>query len=348
MNITLEKIKEIDKSDMFSDIKSLHLQIKQEIENSKSFNLSSQKNINKIILLGTGGGSSIASKIVKSLLDKRINIPIFINQGYNIPKWVDNNTLAIAITASGNTEETLNAYNLCIEKNSLCVSITCGGKLKDLSNKLNLPIYLLPKTKMQARALIGCLFIGLMKILETLNILDKNYYDEYNSLIDMLNKYSLEFSNIENSKPLEVARKLVGYTPVIYSSDELLEVCSTRWKNQFGENSKIISHYYTFPEMNHDEIVGWEQEEILRKNFKVIFLRDKDEDVRNIKRMDITKQLLEERNIEVIEVYSKGNSDLEKIFYLIYFGDWVSIYLAFLRNIDPTPVDLIVEMKKRL
>jgi glucose/mannose-6-phosphate isomerase len=345
--LSFDKIKEIDKSNIFSDLKNFPLQIKNAIDNF-NFNLSINRKINKIILLGTGGGSSIASKIVKSILEKQINIPIFINQGYSIPKWVDSETLSIAITVSGNTEETINAYNLCIEKNALCISLTCGGKLKEISNNLNLPIYLLPQTNMQARSMIGYLFIGIMNILKSLNILNKDYNDDYKGVIDLLNQYSLKFSNLDKSKPLETAKELIGFTPIIYSSDEILEVCSVRWKNQFGENSKLISHYYTFPEMNHDEIVGWEQEEKLRKNFKVILLRDKNEDIRNIKRMNITKQLLEERNVNVLEIYSEGDSDLEKIFYLIYYGDWVSIYLAFLRNIDPTPVNLIVEMKKKL
>lgn len=346
--LTLEVIKKLDSSNIFEHIKNLGSQLEDSYKRYESISFENKRTFNNVILLGTGGGSSIASKLAKAILEKNIDIPIVINQGYSIPKWVNKDTLAIALTVSGNTEETIQAFEQSISQGAYAVSITAGGKLKAVSESLNANVVYLPETNMQARSAIGDLFGALIRTLEKLNVINFDISDDIQKASDLLKILGLKYSDLNHSDPLKIAKKLKNFTPVIYSSDELIEVASVRWKNQFGENSKVISHYYTFPEMNHDEVVGWEQEKKLQEHFKVVFLRDSKDHDRNKKRMDVTKTLIESRGVEVLEVNSKGNSDLERVISLIYFGDWVSIYLAFLYEIDPTPVNLIIEMKKVL
>jgi len=348
MFITKEQIENLDKSNMIEYTVNLAKQITETQKLVKNQSLKNFPQFNNIILLGTGGGSSIASKLIKTILDKEIDLPIFINQGYSIPKWVNKKTLAVALTVSGNTEETIQAYEKALNQGAFGVAVTVGGKLKDVVDKYQTNAIYLPETNMQARSAIGYLFISLLHIFKELNILSKDYSKEIENTVTLLENLSKEYNNLENNLALKIANKLKGFTPVIYSSDELLEIASVRWKNQFGENSKVISHYYTFPELNHDEIVGWEQPENLQKHFKLILLRDSNDNVRIQKRIDITKELIEKRGVEVIEVHSKGISELEKVMSLIYLGDWVSIYLALLYKIDPTPVNLIIEMKEKL
>lgn len=346
--LTTEIINKLDSANIFDHIKNLGFQLEESYKRYKNISFDNTKTFDNVILLGTGGGSSIASKLAKAVLEKVVEVPIVINQGYSVPRWVSKNTLAIALTVSGNTEETIQAFEQSISQGAYGISITAGGKLKEVSENLKAPIVELPETKMQARSAIGDLFGALLRSLEKLGIIKVDISDKVSKTVEILNKLSNEYSDINTSEPLKVAQKLQGFSPVIYSSDELIEVASVRWKNQFGENSKVIAHYYTFPEMNHDEVVGWEQEKKLQDHFKVVFLRDSKDHDRNKKRMDVTKTLIEDRGVEVLEINSHGESDLERVLSLIYFGDWVSIYLAFLYGIDPTPVNLIIEMKKVL
>ncbi|MFN4150557.1 MAG: bifunctional phosphoglucose/phosphomannose isomerase [Candidatus Sericytochromatia bacterium] len=346
--LTTETINKLDSSNIFEHIKNLGFQLEESYKRYENITFDNNTNFDNVILLGTGGGSSIASKLAKAVLEKVIEVPIVINQGYSVPKWVSKNTLAIALTVSGNTEETIQAFEQAISQKAYGVAITAGGKLKAVSEKLNAPIVELPETKMQARSAIGDLFGALIRTLEKLDVIKFDFSSDIQKTSDLLKILGLKYSDLNNSEPLKTAEKLKGFSPVIYSSDELIEVSSIRWKNQFGENSKVIAHYYTFPEMNHDEVVGWEQEKKLQEHFKVVFLRDNKDHDRNKKRMDVTKTLIENRGVEVLEINSRGESDLERVISLIYFGDWVSIYLAFLYEIDPTPVNLIIEMKKIL
>jgi glucose/mannose-6-phosphate isomerase len=346
--LTTEIINKLDSSNIFDHIKNLGFQLEESYKRYENIEFNNDKTFSNVILLGTGGGSSIASKLAKALLERHIDIPIAINQGYSVPKWVNKNTLAVALTVSGNTEETILAFEQSISQGAYGVAITAGGKLKSVSENLNVPIVELPETKMQARSAIGDLFGALIRTLEKLNVIEFDFSSDIRKTSDLLKILGLKHSDLNNSEPLQIAKKLKGFSPVIYSSDDLIEVASVRWKNQFGENSKVIAHYYTFPEMNHDEVVGWEQEKNLQEHFKIVFLRDSKDHDRNKKRMDVTKTLIENRGVDVLEVNSRGDSDLERVISLIYFGDWVSIYLAFFYEIDPTPVNLIIEMKKVL
>jgi glucose/mannose-6-phosphate isomerase len=348
MKLTEEKIKQLDQSDIFYDIKELGAQFQSAWERSYEIYFDDFPIIRNIILLGTGGGSSIAAKLLKAILEKESDFPIFINQGYSVPKWVNKSTLAIALTVSGNTEETIDAYNQAVKQGAFAIAITSGGKLKEIVEENGKKLINIPVTNMQARSAIGDLSIALLTTLERLNLLNRGFRVDIEDTINLLNNLSNKYSNLENNPALKIAEDLQGFTPVIYSGDEFQEVAAVRWKNQFAENSKIIAHWYTFPELNHDEIVGWEQEENLQKHFKVVFLRDENDHPRIKKRMDISRELLQARNIKIIEVYAEGDTPLERVMSLIYLGDWVSIYLAFLNNIDPTPVNLIMEMKGKL
>jgi glucose/mannose-6-phosphate isomerase len=348
MELTEEKIKELDKSAIFSHIKDLGSQFKAAVERSGAIYFTDFPVIRNIILLGTGGGSAVASRLLKSILEKEIDFPVFINQGYSVPKWVNKSTLAVALTVSGDTEETIQAYEQACRQGAFSVVITCGGRLKEIAETYRSTRVDLPVTEMQARSVIGDLFVALLTVFEKLNLLNRYYTDDLDNTISLLNSLSKIYANLENSPALHIATKLRGFTPVLYAGNELHEVTAIRWKNQFGENSKIISHWNTFPELNHDEIVGWEQDAALQKQFKLVFLRDEHDYPRIKKRIDITRDLLSARNIGVIEVFASGATPLERVMSLMYLGDWVSIYLAFLNNTDPTPVELIAELKRHL
>jgi glucose/mannose-6-phosphate isomerase len=148
-----------------------------------------------------------------------------------------------------------------------------------------------------------------------------------------------------------LAQKLYGKFPIIYGVGDHSDAIALRWKQQLNENSKVLAHYQLFPELNHNEIVGWELQERLKfnQNYHLIFLRDRQEILPEIRyRIEITKELLGSKNVGISEVWSQGESLLARLFSLNCWADFTSIYLAVLNNVDPTPVDIIHFFKDRL
>jgi glucose/mannose-6-phosphate isomerase len=144
------------------------------------------------------------------------------------------------------------------------------------------------------------------------------------------------------------ASKLFNKLAVIYASSIHFDVVATRLRGQLNENSKTLASSHVFPEMNHNEIVGWQNPKKLFKDFVVMMLRDKDMHPRVAKRMDITQEIFKKEGIEVIDIWSRGEGLLSRIFSLIYIGDFISYYLALLYGIDPTPVDRVTYLKNKL
>ena len=136
--------------------------------------------------------------------------------------------------------------------------------------------------------------------------------------------------------------------PIIYGANDHVDVVVTRWRGQLAENSKHLASSHVFPEMNHNEIVGWDFPAELMEKFTVLFLRDKGDHKRVAMRMDITKDILSKKGIDIIDVHSKGKGLLSRIMSLIYTGDMISFYLAILNGVDPTPVDRVTYLKKKL
>jgi len=141
---------------------------------------------------------------------------------------------------------------------------------------------------------------------------------------------------------------LYGKFPLIYAAADFIDVVALRWRGQLAENSKTLASHHLFPELNHNEIVGWEFPERLLKDSVVVILRDEEDHARIKKRMDITKQIISEKADSVVEINSTGKGRLARIFSLIYIGDMVSFYLAILNGVDPTPVEKIDYLKKEL
>ena len=147
----------------------------------------------------------------------------------------------------------------------------------------------------------------------------------------------------------KIARSLLNKYAILYGANQHIDVVLTRWRGQLAENSKALSATHVFPEMNHNEIVGWRNPANLMKDLVVIMIRDSGDHTRTAKRMDISKTIIQKTGAEIIEVSSKNDEGLlERIFLLIYMGDFVSLYLAILNGVDPTPVDSVTYLKNEL
>jgi len=290
---------------------------------------------NKIIVSGVGG-SAISGKLLKCLLRDKIRIPIEISRDYHLPAYADDNTLVFCISYSGNTEESLSQFVDAVEKKCKIIVITSGGKLKEWCDKLKVPYILIPGGY-QPRAALPYLFIPLIIFLQKSGLINlKNGIDE---TIQTLKE-------IKTGDIKEIAFQLKDSIPVIYASNEYSAVAN-RMKTQFNENSKVPAKYNVFPELDHNEIVGY-QNENLNKDSYVILLRDENEPEEIRVRIEITKDIIKDRVKGIHEIWAQGSSRLTRMVSLLFIGDVLSYELAVLNSVDPVPVENIDAVKRRL
>ncbi len=294
----------------------------------------------KNVCIGGMGGSSIGGELLCNIGAKYAKIPYFIVRDYNLPHFVDSKTLVIIVSYSGNTEETLSIMdNVPSKAKILCV--TGNGVVGDRAKEKNLPLISIPKGY-PPRGAIAYLFFPVLEVLRKSNLI-KVKKEDIDEVIKVLS------DNRETAKVWaeEVSRRLKEKLPFIYSAYDFSGV-ARRWCTQINENSKSLAHFAVFSELNHNEIVGWENPKEILKRIFIFILRDRDEKEKMKKRIEITTELIEEFAGEVMDVYSEGKSQLAKLFSLIQKGDYLSFYLARNYKVDPLPVKKIQELKRRL
>lgn len=335
--------KQYDSGDMFNVLKNYHNQVKEVAEKTLEIDRTKYSGVEKIIVTGLGG-SAISGDVVYTLFHDQLSIPYVVNRNYNLPKFADNETLVIACSYSGNTEETLSSFDEALEKGCKIVTISSGGKLKEKALKNNL-LHLEVPSGFQPRCAIGLMLTTLIKFLEEGGFIffENNFYQ---NIISLLKEKSEEYSS-EKGAPYEFALKLIGKFPVIHST-ELLQSINVRLRSQLAENSKVLSCSGFIPELNHNEIIAWEKYN--EKLFPAVLIQiiDDNDHPRNKLRFDITKNILKETNVEIIRLQSDQSKFYLRIFDLIYFFDWVSFFLAVTRKVDPTPIKNINALKEAL
>lgn len=347
----LKTIKKYDQSDMLGTIESFSTQCRAAKKIGDGFDLPASFKIQYKNIVTTGlGGSAIGSDIARSYIADDSKTPIFVNRNYRLPGFVDKDTLVVASSYSGNTEETISAYKDAKSKGAKIIAITSGGELNKLAADDGYPVLAIPGG-LQPRCALGYSFFPLLTVLSKIGLVKDQAedIDETIEVLDSLKAKSLGASVPEKKNIAKnIARSLYDKFPVIYSGQDHIDCVMTRWRGELNENSKVLSSGHVLPEMNHNEIVGWEDPAKLLKDFIVVILRDSADFPRVAKRIDITKKILGKAGIKVIEVNSFGSPLLARIFSLIYIGDFVSFYLAILNKRDPTPVERIVYLKKEL
>ena len=294
------------------------------------------------------GGSAIGGDFARVLTKDECIIPIFVNRNYTIPGWVDKNTLVIASSYSGGTEETLEGFSDCIKKNTPCIIISTGGRLTELGNKYNLDIIKIP-TGYQPRAALGFSVMAVLFALQKSGYISLKVIEQISQSINALEEYSKGFRKLENENTaLELAKNIHNTIPVIYGSADIISIAAVRFRGQLEENAKMIAFHHDMPEMNHNEIEGWNGDRSLFDKFSIIWIMDKDDHPQIIKRIIISKELLDKKCSQQYIINTDGNNIIERILKLIHFVDWVSYFTALLNKVDPTPVNQIQQLKKRL
>jgi glucose/mannose-6-phosphate isomerase len=344
---TIKELSEkLDPGNMLGIAFRLHEQVEEVYELSMKWKVP-EFSPDNIIVLGMGG-SAIGGELIRSYSLGKLDVPMEVFRSYEIPAYVDDDTLCIASSYSGNTEETMSGYEECISRKATVVSISTNGALEHAARTRDGLYYRIP-AGLQPRAALGYSLSSLFAILVKSKLLkaDLDLLKKSAELLKRVSERWASWDTPDENPPLNLALKVQGRIPVIYSSSGFMEAMSYRWKCQFNENAKMLSYSTNFPELNHNEIVGWGDDEELRKRMFVIFLRDENEHPRVEARIDLTKKHLAGK-VFYDEVYPEGESEIEKLFYLALYGDLLTIYSAYLHGKDPSEIDSIHWLKKEL
>ncbi len=291
------------------------------------------KEFKHIVLTGLGG-SGIGGSVVQNYVSDKIPVPFIVNKDYFLPSFVNEDTLVIASSYSGNTEETLSAMNQALKAKATVICITSGGKLSEISKKKKLDCILLP-AGMPPRACLGYSMIQVLYVLHHFGFIKNDFEKSIKAAIKLLNADENEIKKQAKS----IAKKLIGKTPIIYTAANF-EGVGIRFRQQINENGKMLCWHHVIPEMNHNELVGWRDKDHTRV---VVFIRNEDDYKRTQMRMDINKY-----TPHLIELWSKGKSFFEKVFYIVHITDWVSLYLADLHEVDAMDIEVIDHLKNEL
>jgi glucose/mannose-6-phosphate isomerase len=298
--------------------------------------------IRNILITGMGV-SGIGANLVESLTFGRVPIPITVCKGYNIPQFVSPHTLFIASSYNGDTEETLSALNKAMLKRAHIICITSGGKMLETAKEYNLFYIQIPAGSSSPRAQLGYLLVSLLSTLYHTNLIGAAFIKETENSIEYLDRGE---KAIQAEAEL-IAKKLKGKLPII-CCDGRLHAMAVRFQHQLNENAKQMAHVSTFPEMNHNEIVGWRFPEAILQQSQVIYLYSDHDHERVEKRMEICRDIFEKRSHPIIDIVAEGASLLEQYYYLIHLTDWISYFLAKENQIDPDPVEAVSFLKEEL
>lgn len=348
--LNLKSIKLIDKSDILDLLLDFPLQCQAAAEIAARAEIKlEKKDFEKIIFVGLGA-SAAGGDLIRSYLYLENKRVITVFREYVLPSYVDASSLVFALSYSGDTAETLSAYAQAKKSGASIIAISSGGKLKEDALNDNLSFIQIPPG-LPPRFALGYLSIIPLCILAKLGLVEPALpaIKETMAVLEDLKNQSLgpRIGTRDNIAKL-AALKLWNKFAVIYSSSVHFDICARRLRSQLAENAKTLSSTQVFPDINHNEIVGWQHPSRLLKNFLVLMLKDAQMHPRVVKSMDITREIIRQEGVPTLEIYSRGRGLLSRIFSLIYIGDFISFYLAILYATDPMPIPRIDYLKKKL
>lgn len=302
--------------------------------------------ISSVVVLGMGG-SGIAGDVLASVALDRCPVPITVSKQYECPEFVGPDTLVLAVSFSGHTEETIDAVHHAVGAGARLVVLAAGGHLERIADEWGAPTVRLDPSIPMPRAAIGAMSVPLLLVLERMGLLD-GAAAEVDGAIEHLRVRRDELSAERN--PARVLAERIGRTlPIVYGGGALGEAAAWRWKGQFNENPKVPAFANRVPELTHNEICGWGQHgDVTRQVFSLVLLRHGYEHRQVARRFEIVGEICEEIVAGVHSVEAKGDSRLEQLFDLILFGDLVTLHMAAIEGLDPGPVPILDEIKARL
>lgn len=303
--------------------------------------------IENVVVAGMGG-SALAADVVKVLFASSLAIPFEVVKGYSLPDYARKNTLVIASSHSGNTEETVTCMNEAIERGCQMAAIATGGTVKEIATANQIMFAEIPHDTQPRMGMIYNLRV-LLRILAEYHLVPMSAYDDLAATESWLHAESdlwVKEMPIERNYAKQLALQAVGKTPVFYGGS-LMAPVAYKWKISWNENAKNVAFWNYLPEFNHNEFLGWTSHPV-EKPFAVFDLVSDLEHPRVLKRFSLSDRLLSGLRPKSVVVPIEGDTLLKQMLWGCVLADFVSIYVAILNNVDPTQVDLIEKFKKEL
>ena len=296
------------------------------------------KEIKNILITGLGG-SGIGGNFCYEFCQNDLKLPLTVNKDYFIPNYVNENTLVIISSYSGNTEETLQAFDEAESKGAKIVCISSGGKVIERAKDKGYDHIIIPGGK-PPRACLGYSLTQQMFTLFKLGLISETPINELKEIPAFLDEHEKNTQSLAR----DIAEDLYDKMPIIYINTNM-ESVAVRFRQQLNENSKILCWHHAIPEMNHNELVGWRKED---EKLAVILFRNECDFEKIQQRIEINKTIFEQYTPNIMELYSIGENHIQRSMYLIHLGDWVSVFIAELRKIDAVEVNVIDYLKSEL
>ena len=340
-----DAIAAVDTSDLLTDIVGLPEHLRDAKWKVESAQLSPWDSPGGLIVAGMGG-SGVGGLLARAMLGDHASRPILSVREYGLPAWTTPDTTVLCASYSGNTEETLACYEAAGALGATRVAVTSGGRLAELARADGVPV--IPVAGgFQPRAAVAYMTVAALEVARLCGA-GPRMGAEIDVAADHLEQLVVEWGaeGAEDSEAKTLARALHDSVPVIAGSG-LTTPIAYRWKTQFNENAKIPAFTHELPELDHNEVVGWQGAPALGR-FAAIFLDDSDSHPRVQERIALTRELIGEHASGTFRIQSRGHTTVERVLSLVLLGDLVSLYVAVLRGTDPTPVDALETLKQRL
>ena len=323
-------------------------QCKKAWEEVSAFRLPSDyRRVERVVVLGMGG-SAIGGDLLADLASLESSPPVLVSRDYGLPPYVDQRTLVIACSYSGNTAETLSSFRQALSRGARVVAVTSGGTLAGEARGKGVPAFIL-RYQGEPRSALGYLFLSPVGILQRLGLLEDKSRDVAEAVerLEALRSQWAEDVPHEKNSAKELARDLAGRVVVVYGAGAFGAVAH-RWKTQLNENSKVWAFWEMLPEAHHNSVVGYGLPEGIARMGAVVLIRPPGLHPQLEQRFDLTCELLEREGVPCNVVELEGPNPLCRMLTGTYFGDYVSYYLAVLQGVDPSPVPPIDFIKSRL
>ena len=344
----LEKIKEIDQQNLSKIMKDLPYQLEKVWQEREKIKLKiDKKKIKNLVLVGMGC-DRLTAELIKKIMNQKSTIPVETISDYQIPNFVNEETLIIFLSYSGNTLEVIETIKTALTKKTNIFAISGGGELNKIIEKYNLPHYQF-KSRGPSRANLGYLFCPILILLSKLELIKfekKEFFNLLKLLIEF-NKLNSPKEKTERNVAKYLAYQIYDRVPFIVGAQHLTPIAK-RWKNEINENAKTFAFAEEMPEFFHAAAVGIDFPMTAADNFFFLFLESNLYKRKIKKAMILFQEILKEKKICFERVPVVGKTILAEMMTGLLLGDWVSFYLAILNNIDPTPVKNIEIIKKRL
>lgn len=345
LDIEEPTVKAVDKADMLGRVLAYPELLQRSIENTQDLSFALPRTPTRILVVGMGG-SAISADYLAAWLNAEGSLPLLVSREYELPAWVDRDTLVLGFSYSGNTEETLASFAAARKKGAMLGAMSTGNRLEELARKYDAP-FVRVESGMQPRAALPSAFGTAAMLLDRLGLLNaqKALEDSVGTLREAVVDLTPDAS-VSRNEAKRTALALQDSVACIYAGG-ILAPTAIRFANQLNENSKVIAHSGIMPEMNHNELVAWAGDDDLDR-FTALFLRHNGEHPQDKQRYDFTADLIQRRGGRVIQHEARGANTPQRLLTATLVGDATSVYLAIQRKTDPTPVDIIVDLKRRM